>query len=61
MQIHFKGPSSEIGRLLSNMISNVNLKLEISNVNAGLKKYIKKKKRVHRFFPVNTEHVTKQL
>ena len=37
VQIHFKGPSRKIGRLLSNMISNVKLKLEITNVNAGLK------------------------
>ena len=61
VQIHFKDPSREIGRLLSNMISNVELKLEISNVNAGLKKYIFLKKSVYRFFPVNTEYVTKQL
>ena len=40
VQIHFKGASKEIGRLLSNMISNVKLKLEISNVNGGLKKYV---------------------
>ena len=39
VQIHFKGPAREIGRLLSNMISNVKLKLEISKVKAGLKKY----------------------
>ena len=45
VQIHFKGPSREIGRLLSNMISNVKLKPEISNVNAGLKKYIFFKKK----------------
>ena len=32
--MQFKGPSREIGRLLSNMINNVNLKLEISNVKA---------------------------
>ena len=29
-----KGPSREIGSLLSNMISNVKLKLEISNIKA---------------------------
>ena len=34
MQIHFKSPSREKGRLLSNMISNVKLKLEKSNVKA---------------------------
>ena len=39
VQIHFKDPSREIGRLLSNMLRNVELKLEISNVKAGLKKY----------------------
>ena len=32
--MQFKGPSREIGRLLSNMINSVNLKLEISNVKA---------------------------
>ena len=36
-QKQFKGPSREIGRLLSNMISNVKLKLEISNANADRK------------------------
>ena len=40
MQIQFKGPSREIGRLLNNIISNVKLKLEISNVNADGKKHI---------------------
>ena len=34
VQIQFKGQSGEIGRLLSNMISNVKLKFEISNVKA---------------------------
>ena len=34
MQIQFKCPSTEIGKLLSNIISNVNVKLEISNVKA---------------------------
>ena len=61
VQIHFKGPSREIGRLLSNVISNVKLKLEISNVKAGLKKYIFFKKSVYCFFPVNAEYVIKQL
>ena len=32
VQIEFKGPSREIGILLSNIISNVKLKLEINNV-----------------------------
>ena len=46
VQIHFKGPSREIDRLLSNKISNVKLKPEISNIKAGLKKirfFLKKK------------------
>ena len=34
VQIQFKDPSTEIGRLLRNMISNVKLKLVISNVKA---------------------------
>ena len=38
-QIQFKGPSREIGRLLSIRLSNVSNKLEASNVKAGLKKY----------------------
>ena len=38
-QVHFKGSSREIGRLLSNRLSNVCHKLETSNVKAGLKKY----------------------
>ena len=37
VQIQFKGPLGEIGRLLSNMISNVKLKFEISNVKADWK------------------------
>ena len=32
VQIESKGPSREIGILLSNIISNVKLKLEINNV-----------------------------
>ena len=36
-QKQFKGPSREIGGLLSNMISNVKFKLEISNANADRK------------------------
>ena len=43
VQIHFKGPSREIDRLLSNKISKVKLKPEISNIKAGLKKYVFKK------------------
>ena len=55
VQIHFKGPSRQIGRLLSNIISNVKLKLEINNVKTGLKKYvIFLKKSFCCFFPVNT-------
>ena len=34
MQIQLKGPTREIGILLSNMISNARLKLEINNVKA---------------------------
>ena len=34
VQTQFKGSSREIGRLLSNMASNVKLKLEIINVKA---------------------------
>ena len=37
VQIHFKGPPREIDRILSNLISNLKLKREISNVKAGLK------------------------
>ena len=37
VQIQFKGPSTEIGKLLSSMITNVKLKLEISNVKADRK------------------------
>ena len=59
VQIHFKGPSREIGRLLSNMISNVKLKLEISK--GWTEKYVFFKKSVYCFFPVNTEYVIKQL
>ena len=32
VQTQFKDPSREIDKLLSNMVSNVKLKLEISNV-----------------------------
>ena len=34
VQIQIKGPSRDINRLLTNIISNVNLKLEVSNVKA---------------------------
>ena len=44
LQIQFKGPLREVGRLLSNRLSNMKLKLEISNVKAGLKKHIFLKK-----------------
>ena len=44
VQIQFKGPLREVGRLLSNRLSNMKLKLEISNVKAGLKKRIFLKK-----------------
>ena len=37
LQIQFKGPLREVGRLLSNRLSNMELKLEISNVKARLK------------------------
>ena len=40
VQIQFKGPLREVGRLLSNRLSNMKLKLEISNVKAGLKKRV---------------------
>ena len=40
LQIQFKGPLREVGRLLSNRLSNMELKLEISNVKAGLKKRV---------------------
>ena len=59
VQIHFKGPPREIDRLLSNMISNMKLKLEISNVKAGLKNTFFLKKSVYCFFLVNTEYVIK--
>ena len=57
-QMQFKGPSIEIGRLLSNRLSNVSHKLETSNVKAGLKKcFFLKKKSVYCFFAVNTEYL----
>ena len=62
VQIKFKGPSREISRLLRNRLSNVGLKLEISNVKAGLKKYFLFsffRKSVYCFFAVNTENVIK--
>ena len=37
VQIQFKGPSREIGILLTNMISNVKLKLEINDVKTDRK------------------------
>ena len=37
-QLMFKGPSREIGRLLSNKLSNVSHKFETTNVKTGLKK-----------------------
>ena len=40
LQIQFKGPLREVGTLLSNRLSNMELKLEISNVKAGLKKRV---------------------
>ena len=45
VQIEFKGPSTEIGSLLSNMISNATLKLKTSNVKANSKNtfFLKKK------------------
>ena len=39
VKIQFNGPSREISRLLRNRLNNVSVKLEISNVNIGLKKY----------------------
>ena len=39
-QIQFKDPSREIGGLLRNRLSNVSLKLDISNVKAEREKYI---------------------
>ena len=60
VQIQFKGPSREIGKLLSNMITNVKLKLEISNVKADRKNtFVFFKKGLCCFFPVNTEYLTK--
>ena len=58
-QIQFKGPSREIGRLLSNRLSNVSHKLETSTVKAGLKKYFVFFKSLYCFFAVNTTYVIK--
>ena len=49
-------PSREIGRLSNKMISNVKLKVEISNVKADLKNTLFFFN-VCCFFPVNTEYV----
>ena len=60
VQMQFKGPSREIGRLLSNMINNVNLKLEISNVKADwINTLFFILKSVFYFFPVNAKYVIK--
>ena len=55
VEIQFKGPSREAGRLLSNRFSNMRLKLLKVIMNAGLKKcvfYLN----VYYFFSVNTEY-----
>ena len=60
VEVHFKGPSREISRLLRNRLSNVSIKLEISNVKAGRKKYfVFFRKSAYCFFAVNTEYVIK--
>ena len=56
VQIQFQVPSREIGRLSNKMISNVKLKVEISNVKADLKNTLFFFN-VCCFFPVNTEYV----
>ena len=50
-----KSNQREIGRLLSNRLSNVRLKLEINSVKAGLKKCVV----FFCFFAVNTQYVIK--
>ena len=52
--MHFKGSSKEIGRLSSNMISNVKLEVEINNLTADF--FFKG---VFCFSLVNTEYVIK--
>ena len=56
VQTQFKVPSREIGRLLSNRLSTMRFKLEISNVKSGLKKCVFVKKCCC-FFPINTEYM----
>ena len=53
-KMHFKGSSKEIGRLSSNMISNVKLEVEINNLTADF--FFKG---VFCFSLVNTEYVIK--
>ena len=60
VQIQFKGPSRAIGKLSGNMITNVKLKLEISNAKAGQKNTLFfLSKGLCCFFPVNTEYMIK--
>ena len=40
VKIQFQGPSREKGRLLSNYLSHMSLKIEISNEKARLKKVL---------------------
>ena len=64
VKIQFQGPSREKERLLSNCLSNMSLKIEISNEKARLKKvlcflFFLKYLLFLCFFPVNTEDVIK--
>ena len=62
VKMQLQSPSGEKGRLLSNCLSNMRLKLEISNVKARLKKFrCCFLKRVYCFFPVNIEYVIKSV